>query len=792
MSSPGTASDNAPPVSLVTPAAFIPDDCSNGDDQHRPEHGQLAHPQPELEHERHQRIPSDSASSDDTRAAAGSSPARRTSNGALHTPPKRAITTPLPQLWPSRASSTVVSSSAFRSQTPQLSERDSIFATHYLPSDNNDGSVATTPILLSVRGGTIARNADLTSTLGEADILPSDPASRKVLPSSDSSTSTSSHHSRSTESNDAAVPRPIVTRPTALRRASDVLVSSSSTTTAAAATATTTTTTAPLAGSHVGWVRQQETVESSKVAGKHRIAIRETFHPLRKIVSEGTDTDAPVSQDSDRGLLPSVAGDQTRLDHIPMVRPSFPDHEIALAEPWTASRHLKHGEGTVDVTWDTKMNRSASQGRSTRVEESIEANLANAEPASHVRSRKSSHYLGLFKENTTSPDRKRREDRGRNLETGEIAEEPENMPHAVEAVGDPQSTPRPSNAKLHLPLTHKDNHQAFDPLEAPREDKTQPYHPSQEYTRVETIEVEAANDTSSRSSRLLPRNLLEEIRNFHLTSGGSRGGSFSRSIPTRYTERGRKNVEDVYGSQSPEDDGTSRQDGQPSSLPEEEDDEHISSALYFPHERKTGEAGASFAQYRQDKDDYTLLDDATLEVAESEASAHVDISFRSRGDSSTLHGEFQPINDVEEKALATISEYGHESTSESEAASESGLSTHDDLSSLTDDAELTPMATLAQSGRNLRPRRKHTKTGPIGAVELKPYRHQVGGHTTVFRFSRRAVCKQLNNRENEFYERIERRHPEMLVFLPRLALSCFIGLFHQLLVNDLPTGISVF
>ncbi|KAI5301550.1 Inositol hexakisphosphate kinase 1, partial [Ascosphaera pollenicola] len=56
---------------------------------------------------------------------------------------------------------------------------------------------------------------------------------------------------------------------------------------------------------------------------------------------------------------------------------------------------------------------------------------------------------------------------------------------------------------------------------------------------------------------------------------------------------------------------------------------------------------------------------------------------------------------------------------------------------------------------------------PLGAVELKPYKHQVGGHTTVFRFSRRAICKQLNNRENMFYERIERRHPEMLVFLPR-------------------------
>ncbi|RPA85109.1 SAICAR synthase-like protein [Ascobolus immersus RN42] len=56
---------------------------------------------------------------------------------------------------------------------------------------------------------------------------------------------------------------------------------------------------------------------------------------------------------------------------------------------------------------------------------------------------------------------------------------------------------------------------------------------------------------------------------------------------------------------------------------------------------------------------------------------------------------------------------------------------------------------------------------PYGAVELKPYRHQVGGHTALFRFSRRAVCKSLSNRENEFYEAVEKRHPDLLKFLPR-------------------------
>lgn len=56
---------------------------------------------------------------------------------------------------------------------------------------------------------------------------------------------------------------------------------------------------------------------------------------------------------------------------------------------------------------------------------------------------------------------------------------------------------------------------------------------------------------------------------------------------------------------------------------------------------------------------------------------------------------------------------------------------------------------------------------PLDAIELIPYKHQVGGHTTIWRFSRRAVCKQLNNRENEFYEKIEKYHRDLLAFLPR-------------------------
>jgi len=60
-----------------------------------------------------------------------------------------------------------------------------------------------------------------------------------------------------------------------------------------------------------------------------------------------------------------------------------------------------------------------------------------------------------------------------------------------------------------------------------------------------------------------------------------------------------------------------------------------------------------------------------------------------------------------------------------------------------------------------------TPKQPLEAIELIPYKHQVGGHTTLWRFSKRAVCKQLNNRENEFYETVEKYHRDLLAFLPR-------------------------
>ncbi|CDK28848.1 unnamed protein product [Kuraishia capsulata CBS 1993] len=53
------------------------------------------------------------------------------------------------------------------------------------------------------------------------------------------------------------------------------------------------------------------------------------------------------------------------------------------------------------------------------------------------------------------------------------------------------------------------------------------------------------------------------------------------------------------------------------------------------------------------------------------------------------------------------------------------------------------------------------------AVELLPFKNKVGGHTAIFKFSKKAVCKALVNRENTWYESVERHHPELLGFMPR-------------------------
>lgn len=50
------------------------------------------------------------------------------------------------------------------------------------------------------------------------------------------------------------------------------------------------------------------------------------------------------------------------------------------------------------------------------------------------------------------------------------------------------------------------------------------------------------------------------------------------------------------------------------------------------------------------------------------------------------------------------------------------------------------------------------------SLPLLPFNNQVGGHASFFRFSKRAICKPVSAREQEFYEDIDAQHHELLPF----------------------------
>lgn len=66
-------------------------------------------------------------------------------------------------------------------------------------------------------------------------------------------------------------------------------------------------------------------------------------------------------------------------------------------------------------------------------------------------------------------------------------------------------------------------------------------------------------------------------------------------------------------------------------------------------------------------------------------------------------------------------------------------------------------------------------------IELQPFSNQVGGHSSIFQFSRYAVCKPLVSRENQFYEALEQDGRQLLKFVPRYlgVLNVSFRPFHK-------------
>lgn len=408
----------------------------------------------------------------------------------------------------------------------------------------------------------------------------------------------------------------------------------------------------------------------------------------------------------------------------------------------------------------------------------IEATIPKAEQTSSGRSRKASHFLRVFKDADGPEEQQKRDTRSKDRRPTDktLSTLPEDVD--VGAPSQPlQQTPRPASV-VHTP---QDEH-AESYFEIPRKSQEPAAAPA------------TSTETRSRpGKRQLPSSLLEEIRNFtNLTPGGDPGASMSRSLPASVLDKLHAHASGTGLSQSQEEPSEYFQvkdvEGINHSPASEEDDdserEQISSALYFPHrQHKAAEPTTPAQEMRRPEMDAGRKKsfiqagkvprgwDAGEDVQTPE---EVEISLQSQDTNQCLHGDIAATTSVQKEAdksltSASTDAISAESESEIESLAESTQSLLDYESSATDDLGTTPKATITKAEPKpvTVPVAAEPSPAPLGAVELKPYNHQVGGHSTVYRFSRRAVCKQLNNRENEFYETVERHHPELLDFLPR-------------------------
>lgn len=451
-------------------------------------------------------------------------------------------------------------------------------------------------------------------------------------------------------------------------------------------------------------------------------------------------------------------------------------------------------------------------GDRCRVDKKIEAKLPKVEQPAVVRSRKTSHYLGLFKENDAAEEQKRREGLAKERASTEQAiqedqdveednSQRQKAQSSVKSRGEePGRTASPEPYSSRVDVSHPKSRQVSSLRLALENAPTTEQHfpdslnrdrPAEGKKRGKPAISDSLRSAIQRPPEGIPLELLTEIRNHHnLTPRAERRISFSSSLPIAESERSQessaragphpsfKKLTDYFKP------GFGERDRSPTTEEDDESErEQISSALYIPHRQvspaRTEQAGepAFHDQPTQEQLEPARSPDTSSKGWLTEEAVRspdeVEISLRSQDENQYLHGDLHRRTTPSEEELQGQLHAPPESNasvteSDYESMDESARSAYGYESSATDDPGTTPTqaapithAPHRESHRSLQP------PVPLGAVELKPYDHQVGGHSTVYRFSRRAVCKQLNNRENEFYEIVERNHPELLEFLPR-------------------------
>lgn len=407
-------------------------------------------------------------------------------------------------------------------------------------------------------------------------------------------------------------------------------------------------------------------------------------------------------------------------------------------------RLWRQGQGAMEgrLLYGGKMR----SGDRTRVDKKIEATLPKADAGNAAaRSRKASQYLGLFRENEAEEEQKRVNDDSREgrspgrdrSKSGRASRRqtprgdagPENDYFGKYNFGQAGALPQPG-------------------AQIPSKFRSSPLSPDER----ETV---GPQEQTLTSPQVLSPDSIREESDTGLKPAGLKG------TPEVITPSRLPQVARVV--QQHQDDS------------EDSEHEQISSALYFPHRQVIPEIAADDLQRqaqsarRPPGSEETVVAQtppnrpSASEDLISRSPDEVEISLRSQNETKVWHGDLPNVPELTEDEQLTYSS-SHASGSETESGTESTQSEYG-YGSNTSDNEATPKAKPRADTKQHRQKKDYKEAR--GAVELKPFNHQVGGHSTVYRFSRRAICKQLNNRENEFYETVERHHPELVQFMPK-------------------------
>ncbi|KAF2461043.1 hypothetical protein BDY21DRAFT_334140 [Lineolata rhizophorae] len=427
--------------------------------------------------------------------------------------------------------------------------------------------------------------------------------------------------------------------------------------------------------------------------------------------------------------------------------------QISDAEERWKYREWREGKPIVGGATVAAAPKSTS-GDSSRVEKKIEAMLPMAEQTSNARSRKTSHYLRLFKENKTGQDQKKRPDKAKDYPSEKRPTVPESESRAAEGT---------------IPETEEQQTMHTSPVLSTQQSLSDASNRFPEALVLAEKHKEPKRPPWDHDAHTLPVQLLEEIRR------GQNLTPISRKRESYVQMPGYRDLEAIEQVKRP------GKASPPAEEDEESEREQISSATYYPHRQvATEEASPEEPQPESPPVVARGVPPAAIPKARRRRSSvlgkmartpeEVEISLESQGQNQYLHGDMPPA-EAAEHDISTAERSRRDtgvsaSETDRETVYESSQSVKGYESSATEDMGATPTTTPARRPSQSFPKPK-SKPTPVGAVQLKPYSHQVGGHSTVYRFSRRAVCKQLNNRENEFYETVERNHPELLEFLPR-------------------------